>query len=65
MRVTFADLRRESSFTVEDVVRIESSFLKSRGRLSRVWFLVMTDGRKKSFKQKDYMLYTVEGGPEK
>ena len=65
MRVTFADLRRESSFTVADVVRIESSFLKSKGRLSRVWFLVMTDGRKKSFKQKDYMLYTVEGGADK
>ena len=65
MRVTIADLRHESSFTVSDVVRIESSFIKSRGRLSRVWFLVMADGRKKSFRQKEYMLYSVEGGTDR
>jgi len=65
MRITFADLERNTTFTVENVVRIESSFLKSRGRLSRVWFLVLADGRKKSYRQKEYMLYTVEGGPER
>lgn len=65
MRITFADLQRNSTFTVENVVRVESSFLKSRGRLCRVWFLVLEDGRKKSYRQKDYMLYTIEGGTDK
>ena len=62
MRVTLADLRRESSFTVGDVVRIESTFQSFKGHLTRVWFLELANGRKRSFMRKDYMLCSVMEG---
>ena len=61
MRVVFFDKLRETYKSVENIVQLENTMIKSNGRLTSCWLLIETDGTTKTFKQKDFSIYRIEG----
>lgn len=60
MRVVFFDKMRETHYAVGGVIQLESITAKVNGRITNLWCLTMLDGKKRTFKQKDFTILRVE-----
>lgn len=60
MRVVFFDKLRETYTSVGDVVLLEDSDSRIKGRYTKVWHLILKNGTTRAFKQKDYTIHKVE-----
>lgn len=62
MEVTFTAVHEnDRHFVVCNVHSVELTYIKSGGKLARVWAVILNDGKQKTFKRKDYNLLYVCG----